>query len=180
MFTYDGDSPDWTNYVTVASLKGKNWRKPEFAYDIISDRDGITLHGRLHYRVRVKNTSSYNESIWDRFGQCNKVIYFDPIFEKFHRLPIPECDQEENAVAGLGISNECLCMTRLEHDRGLMKEYGIKESGTSLFFIKNQEIPHCGFVVPFYVTENGEVALIIDVIDCRAGLRTPGPKAKLY
>ncbi|KAM3301997.1 hypothetical protein P3S67_016499 [Capsicum chacoense] len=152
MFTYDGDSPDWTNYVTVASLKGKKWREPEFAYDIISDRDGITLHGRLHYR--------------------------------FHMLPIPECDQEENAVAGLGISNECLCMTRLEHDWGLeilmMKEYGIKESGTSLFFIKNQERPHCGFVVPFYVTGNGEVALIIDVIDCRAGLRTPGPKAKLY
>ncbi|PHU12566.1 hypothetical protein BC332_19496 [Capsicum chinense] len=156
MFMYDTYSPDRRKFVTVASLKGKKWRLHEFAYEIVSARDGITLHERLHYRVRVKH-------VWDGYGGHNTVIYFDPISEKFHMLPIPEHGREKNEIAGLGILNECLCMARQEHDRGfeilIMKQDGIKESWTSLFFIKNQEIPYFGFLVPFSVSENHYNAL---------------------
>ncbi|XP_060190316.1 F-box/kelch-repeat protein At3g23880-like [Lycium barbarum] len=149
MFTYDGGPSEWDQLVAIASLKGKKWRQLKFAYDIISVRDGITLHGRLHYR--------------------------------FHMLHIPEPDQEEkeNIVAGLGVLNQCLCMTRLKHDGGLeilvMKEYGIKESWTSLLFIKKLEIYHYefGFVAPFSVTENGKFALIIDQIERRVVIYNP-------
>ncbi|XP_059284994.1 F-box protein At3g07870-like [Lycium ferocissimum] len=179
MFIYDGGPSEWDQFVAIASLKGKKWRQLKFAYDIISVRDGITLHGRLHYRVRDKKSVPH-ESTGDRFHH-DKVIYFDPISEKFHMLPIPEPDQEEkeNIVAGLGVLNECLCMTRLKHDGGLeilvMKEYGIKEPWKSLFFIKKLEIYHYGFgfVAPFSVTENGKFALIIDQIERRVAIYNP-------
>ncbi|KAM3337126.1 hypothetical protein P3S68_032826 [Capsicum galapagoense] len=60
-------------------------------------------------------------------------------------------------------------MTRLECDDKtcveilVMKEYGVKDSWTSLFFIRNLEIdPSFGVALPFAITENGELALIIN------------------
>ncbi|KAF3623835.1 hypothetical protein FXO38_30565 [Capsicum annuum] len=45
----------------------------------------------------------------------------------------------------------------------VMKEYGVKDSWTSLFFIRNLEIdPSFGVALPFAITENGELALIIN------------------
>ncbi|KAK4712823.1 hypothetical protein R3W88_018730 [Solanum pinnatisectum] len=49
MFTYN--YLGGVEFVTIASLKDKEWRLLKFSYDIRSIRDGITLHGRLHYRV---------------------------------------------------------------------------------------------------------------------------------
>ncbi|OIS97153.1 PREDICTED: putative F-box protein At5g62060 [Nicotiana attenuata] len=61
-------TPDYGGeFVIVTSLKDKRWRTVKFPYDICSVCDGITLHGRLHYRLRVKKK---DESMWDSFGPC--------------------------------------------------------------------------------------------------------------
>ncbi|XP_059285701.1 F-box/kelch-repeat protein At3g23880-like [Lycium ferocissimum] len=151
-------------FVIVASLEDKQWRQLEFPYDIPSMSEGITMLGRLHYRV------------WGNDG--SKLIYFDPISEKFHMFPVPEpkSNQEEIVIVGLGVLNECLCiMTCLEHDKSaeilVMKEYGVKESWTSLFSIRNSEVkgsiadinyPYGFVILLFFVTENGELVLIYD------------------
>ncbi|XP_070022133.1 F-box protein CPR1-like [Nicotiana sylvestris] len=166
-------------FVIVAGLEDKRWRQVKFPYDIHSVYDGITtLHGRLHYWVRVKkphfseDDDSEDESIWDSFGPPNTVICFDPISEKFHMFPVPKakCDQGENDIVSLGVLNECLSMACLEDDKGgveilAMRVYGVKESWTSLIFIRNLEINlSYGIVVPFFmtVTGDGELVLIID------------------
>ncbi|XP_059288726.1 F-box protein CPR1-like, partial [Lycium ferocissimum] len=179
---HDADPDYGYRLFIVASLKDKHWRKLEFPYDIDVNlvSDGITLQGRLHYRVRFKKSYCENYNDEDDFNDGNnkrhksdsrnQVICFDPISEKFIMFPVPEpkSNQEENAIVDLGVLNECLCMTCLDDDKGgveilVMKEYGVKESWTSLFFIRNLEInPPYGFAVPFSVTEIGEVALIIN------------------
>ncbi|XP_060170333.1 F-box/kelch-repeat protein At3g06240-like [Lycium barbarum] len=151
-----------SEFVIVASLEDKQWRLLEFPYDILSVCDGITLHGRIHCRVRVKESYiSYNEHL------TNALVCFDPASEKFHTFPVPEpkSDQEENAIAGLGVLNECLCMTQLQDDKSVeilvMKEYGVKESWTSLFFISNSELdPYLGTIAPLFMTDNGEFVLV--------------------
>ncbi|XP_060171099.1 F-box protein CPR1-like [Lycium barbarum] len=158
-------------FVIVASLEDKKWRFLEFPYDIPSVSSGITLHGRLHYKARVEKSYKNNgNNMWERVSSSNQIIYFDPISEEFNMFSVPEpkSNQEENDIVGLGVLNECLCMTRLEDDKGgveilVMKEYGVKESWTSLFFIRNLEIsPSYGFAVPLYMTETGGLALITD------------------
>ncbi|KAK4374876.1 hypothetical protein RND71_005553 [Anisodus tanguticus] len=138
--------------VKIASLEDKQWRKLEFPYDIHSVLYVITLHGRLHYWIRVEDgvdddndeINELHESMWERLNCPRKLIYFDPISENFPTFPVPEpkSDQENNVIAGLGVLNGCLCMTRLEDDKGVeilvMNEYGVKESWTSLFFTRKE------------------------------------------
>ncbi|KAM3270105.1 hypothetical protein P3S67_030011 [Capsicum chacoense] len=177
--TSDGD-----RFVTIASLEDKHWRRLEFPYDIHTvNYYGITLHERLHYYVPdVKNVEDDNDEnsdeddgnkkgIWDRLPDSpRKLIYLDPITEKLHMFPTPEPknNQQANIIVGLGVLNECLCMSRLDDDKSgveilVMKEYGVKESRTSLFLIRNLKINSSyGDVVPFFVTEAGEVALITE------------------
>ncbi|PHT42430.1 hypothetical protein CQW23_16455 [Capsicum baccatum] len=121
--TSDGD-----RFVTIASLEDKHWRQLEFPYDIHTvNYYGITLHERLHYYVPdVKNVEDDNDEnsdeddgnnkgIWDRLSDSpRKSIYLDPITEKLHMFPMPEPknNQQENIIVGLGVLNECLCMSR--------------------------------------------------------------------
>ncbi|XP_019256450.1 PREDICTED: F-box/kelch-repeat protein At3g06240-like [Nicotiana attenuata] len=180
MFIMDHQTPDYGGeFVIVASLKDKRWRTVKFPYDIRSVSEAITLHGRLHYGVRVKKK---DESMWDSFDPCNEIIYFDPVSEKFHMFPVPEpkTDQGENAIVGLGVLNECLSMTCLKDDKVgveilVMKEYGVKESWTSLFFIRNLKInPSYGMVTPFSMTEDGE--LILEIYDLEEKFVVYNPK----
>ncbi|XP_059285692.1 uncharacterized protein LOC132039167 [Lycium ferocissimum] len=185
----DHQSPDYGGeFVIVASLEDKQWREIKFPYYIPLVSEGITLQGRLHCRIRVNKScfennkgedddnDGYNElqeSMWDSLGPHNKVSYFDPISEKFNMFPVPEPkpNQDENVIVGLGVLNECLYMTRLDDDKDgveilVMKQYGVKESRTSLLFIRNLEInPTYECAVPFSVTETGEVALLIGAYD---------------
>lgn len=94
---------DADEFVIIASLEDKQWRELEFPYDISSISEGITLHGRLHYRIQVEKYDV------DSF---NQVIYFDPNSEKFHIFPTPEprYSIKENGIVGLGVLYECLCM----------------------------------------------------------------------
>ncbi|XP_059285694.1 uncharacterized protein LOC132039168 [Lycium ferocissimum] len=152
--------------------------------------------GRLHCSVRVNKSyfgnndgedddndrdNGLQESMWDRFGPRNQIIYFDPISEKFNMFsaPEPKSNKEENVIIGLGVINECLCMTRLDDDKDsveilVMKEYGVKESWTSLMFIRNLEINSSyEFAEPFSMTETREVALIIGAFDKKITLYNP-------
>ncbi|KAK4713005.1 hypothetical protein R3W88_018912 [Solanum pinnatisectum] len=92
-------------------------------------------------------------------------MYFDPITEKFDIFFVLEqnSDQLEDIILGLGVLNECLCMNR--YDKGniellAMKEYGVKESWTSLFIIRNLHFDY-GLILPLFMTKNGELILII-------------------
>lgn len=157
----DGDA----ECVIVASLKDKKWRKVECPYDTRSICDGITMYGRIHYRIRVSREDQHFCCIG---GLCNEIICFDPVTEKFDIFPVPESKsgRVEDIIVGVGVLNECLCMTRL--DKGdveilVMKEYGVKESWTSLFFVGNLNIyPWSGAVVPLFMTDNGELILMIN------------------
>ncbi|KAH0742712.1 hypothetical protein KY290_030705 [Solanum tuberosum] len=163
MFSYNSLAS--TEFVLVASLKDKEWKRIQFPHDILSVRDGITFQGRLHYMIK-NDEIDYQAGRVDRFGPRNNITYFDPIYEKFHMFPVPKSLQQDNIIVGLGVLNECLCMTRLEYNDVeilVMKEYGVKDSWTSLFFIRNLEIdPSFGVAHPFSLNENGELALIID------------------
>ncbi|OIT35024.1 f-boxkelch-repeat protein [Nicotiana attenuata] len=182
---YDSSKNDYKalmftkEFVVIASLKGKKWRRAEFSYNIPSPcfdgYDGITFHGRLHFKMKVKKSyfdrrNSQNVYNFYDSGMSDCLICFDPIFEEFDTFPIPESksDEEEIVISGLGVLNECLCMT-CEYSKSfeilVMKEYGVKESWTPLFFIRN--LLFFGFVVPLTVTENGELALIIRNHNCQ-------------
>ncbi|XP_016448726.1 F-box/kelch-repeat protein At3g23880-like [Nicotiana tabacum] len=122
--------------VAIASLKTKEWRRVKLPYDVCSMHSDawITLHGRLHSKTSLK--SNY------------RGVGLD------------------NVIVGLGVLDECLCMTCLKSYKGfeilIMKEYGVKESWTPLFFIKDLGIGLLfGLAAPFIVTENGKLALII-------------------
>ncbi|XP_009785270.2 F-box protein CPR1-like [Nicotiana sylvestris] len=151
-------------FVMVASLKedDKTWRRVDLPYDDVhSVKDGITFHGRLHCRIY-----SYENPY--------RVITFDPISENFGLFPIPEPPKHKHfncEIGGLGVLDDCLCMSRgfiCDYDYGIeilvMKEYGVKKSWTSLFFIKNRCFdPHGEFaVLPITAADNGEVALLIN------------------
>lgn len=95
-------------------------------------------------------------------------------------IPEPNNNQGENAIVGLGVLNECLSVACLKDDKGsveilVMKEYGVKESWTSLFFIMNLEInPSYGFVVPFFVT--GDEELVLEIYDRNRKIVIYNPK----
>ncbi|XP_070045465.1 F-box/kelch-repeat protein At3g06240-like [Nicotiana tomentosiformis] len=157
----------------IASLKDKKWRGIHCPYDILSlcVPDWITMHGRLHSRVRVKIINGIQCC-----GPYNSLIYFDVVSEKFHMFPIPDTVSEkidqfqipklENAIVGLGVLNGCLSMTYLDYCKDLeiwiMKEYGVKESWTSLFIIRNLEICHYyGLAKPLFMTKTGKIVLLL-------------------
>nr|XP_009776078.1 PREDICTED: F-box/kelch-repeat protein At3g23880-like [Nicotiana sylvestris]XP_016470936.1 PREDICTED: F-box/kelch-repeat protein At3g23880-like [Nicotiana tabacum] len=181
-------------YALVASLKDKKWRRIDCPCDMFSARDGITMHGRLHSRANLDNNyfnmhenlvgrykdehlrwnpdndnepmdgEESGESKWQNhrlFGPRKEVICFDAISEKFHSLY-----KNDNAIVGLGVLNDCLCMTCVEFDKRLeilvMKEYGRKDSWTSLFVIRNSEItrPYI-FYRSLFMSNNGKLALIV-------------------
>ncbi|KAL3363149.1 hypothetical protein AABB24_012448 [Solanum stoloniferum] len=81
-------------------------------------------------------------------------------------IPEPTRNKKENDIIDLGISYECFCMTQLVDDkRGveilIMKEYGVKESWTSLFLIQNLQINSWyKFDVPFFVTKTREIVFV--------------------
>ncbi|KAK4708438.1 hypothetical protein R3W88_029363 [Solanum pinnatisectum] len=52
---FDSSTNMYKVFVIIASLEDKQWRELEFPYNIYSVSEGITLHGRLHYKVKVKN-----------------------------------------------------------------------------------------------------------------------------
>ncbi|KAF3677010.1 hypothetical protein FXO38_04007 [Capsicum annuum] len=121
----DHQTPDYGGkFVIVASLKDKEWRQLEFPYDIPSASEGITFQERLHYRLNVKEFKNgrdeFQRTMYELSSSSfDQVIYFDPISEKFHMFPIPEpkSNHEENVVVGLGVLNECLCMTLLVDEK---------------------------------------------------------------
>lgn len=55
-------------------------------------------------------------------------------------------------------------MTRLDYDKSGVEIFAMKESWIFLYFIRNLEInPSYDFVVPFFVTKTGEIALETEI-----------------
>ncbi|KAG5593709.1 hypothetical protein H5410_034941 [Solanum commersonii] len=131
MFTYN--HLGGVEFVTIASLKDKEWRLLKFSYDIRSIR---TVRNKK-YNVDNDNYNN-DDNDDDNHDQDNIVIYFDPISEK---LDIYVSDPKwKKSYSWFRILKEYLCISRLDYDEDhveifVMKEYGDKKSWTCLYFI---------------------------------------------
>ncbi|KAM7488748.1 hypothetical protein LguiB_026232 [Lonicera macranthoides] len=141
-FTHHSDD---VKYVVAASLKTKRWVEINFPFEAASVNAGPMVNGKMHWTVneKFKNSSLPQE-----------IICFDQHTNLFKEFPSPQSKfRGENAIAGLGVLGECLCMVRRKFHTVeilIMKEYGVKESWTSLSTVTF-------FSSPFLFIKNGEI-----------------------
>ncbi|KAM7485681.1 hypothetical protein LguiA_001690 [Lonicera macranthoides] len=141
----------------VASLKSKQWARVHFhfRFDASSVRGGPIVNGTLHWTVEDAIDRNQTNSL---IYQSKKIIIcYDPCVNVFEEFPSPIGNA--SAIFCLGVLGGCLCMARFrgkfaeERIEVLkMKEYGVRESWTTLFFISSD-------FRPFLFTEDHEVFL---------------------
>ncbi|KAM7488735.1 hypothetical protein LguiB_026219 [Lonicera macranthoides] len=130
-----------TSVVVAASLKSKRWAPVGFPFNAASTCDGPVLNERLHWTVR------------------EKIVRYDPHANAFEEFPSPTGNA--SSILRLGVSGGCLCIVRRDSERYVeekfevltMKEYGVGESWTTLFFIISSDF------LPILVSKNCEVFL---------------------
>ncbi|KAL3507540.1 hypothetical protein ACH5RR_032922 [Cinchona calisaya] len=122
--------------VLVASLKrGKSWTDINFPYYValegnMSNSIGVLANGHLHWIGKEGED-----------GVVDLIVYFDERTNKFNELPTPDpILSGRKFIYGLGITNGSLFVCadgKSENDLELliMREYGVKESWTSLYNI---------------------------------------------
>ena len=132
-------------YVVAASLKTKRWVQIDFPFNVASTKAGPIVNGRMHWTVDDKS---------NQYPLSTKIICFDACANLFEEFPSPQSNfRDENAIVGLGVLGECLCMVRrIFHtvEILIMKEYGVRESWMSLS-IKTFFFP------PYIFIKNGEI-----------------------
>lgn len=77
-----------------------------------------------------------------------KIVRFDAGKNLFEELPSPKLKSwDENGILGLGVLNGCICVAYCRDGYGMdnvevltMKEYGVVESWTSMFIVKNTSL----------------------------------------
>ncbi|KAL3828269.1 hypothetical protein ACJIZ3_017071 [Penstemon smallii] len=135
--------------VLVASMKDKNWKTITFPYDLGSARGGPFVNGRLHWIVNEPKGINYegfdpDYAAYLRLFLCpDQIIYFNSQTSEFDLLSTPDDISEEQNILCLGVLGDCLCMVcwfieEIHYDYMkvmIMKDYGIKESWTTLFTI---------------------------------------------
>ncbi|KAM7488733.1 hypothetical protein LguiB_026217 [Lonicera macranthoides] len=130
-----------TSVVIAASLKSKRWAPVGFPFNAASTCDGSLLNERLHWTVH------------------EKIVRYDPHPNAFEEFPSPTGNA--SSILRLGVSGGCLCIVRRDSERYVeekyevltMKEYGVGESWTTLFFIISSDF------LPILVSKNCEVFL---------------------
>ncbi|KAM7488731.1 hypothetical protein LguiB_026215 [Lonicera macranthoides] len=130
-----------TSGVVAASLKSKRWAPVGFPFNAVSACEGPILNERLHWTVH------------------EKIVRYDPHANAFEEFPSPTGNA--SSILRLGVSGGCLCMARRGSERYVeekfevltMKEYGVGESWTTLFFIISSDF------LPILFSKNCEVFL---------------------
>ncbi|KAL3507542.1 hypothetical protein ACH5RR_032924 [Cinchona calisaya] len=125
----------------VAYLQRNKVTKINFPYEIaackITRSAGLLVNGCLHWIA--KNTSAIGAG-------PNIIVRFDISTYQFNELPLlldparEENNDDNRFILGLGVLDGCLCMCRdgKNWDRTevlIMREYGVKESWTSLLHV---------------------------------------------
>ncbi|KAA8548570.1 hypothetical protein F0562_000163 [Nyssa sinensis] len=143
-------------FVLVGSFKINVLRRIHFPYNTRSVHRGPVVNGQLHWSISKSDTN---------FSASNLIIYFDPLKDEFKELPIPH--RGENLIFGLGVLGGCLCMVRWDNENNYievlaMREYGVKESWTTMFFISNLKLyPPWERLEPLCFTRDGEILMLI-------------------
>nr|GMD62416.1 F-box/kelch-repeat protein At3g23880-like [Ipomoea batatas] len=132
-------------FVISASLNHKEWRPVEFPYN--SARGGVEFRNTFHWWA-----SDIKDLDRDRdMSGGNRILYFDLVRDEFRIVPIPERRENNSSIVGLGVIDDCLCMTYIIQEQEgelktktmqvlIMKEYGKQESWMIAFSIQMPEL----------------------------------------
>lgn len=150
-YVCDADTP-----VKFCSLRKKCWAEVDFHYTITSRSNyGPLVNGNQHW-------------LSEREDQYEKtIIYFDGGCDKFSEVPLPEQYKiQAKVVGGLGNLDGCLSLAVCDDEGGIelsvMKDYGVKESWTSLFKCLDSPFGHVQ-LHPLCITKDGEVLMVKDL-----------------
>ncbi|XP_027118582.1 F-box/kelch-repeat protein At3g23880-like [Coffea arabica] len=160
-----------SSFVYVASLRRRiEWTDINFPYKLIRNQrttlaSGALVNGHLHWLVEE---GSGNEIV---------IVYFDETTNQFHKFPMPETTPHEGGFATpflrLIVLDGCICMcisgsNFRSNDILIMREYGVKESWTTLFRIQGIQ----GCFVPLFSSVSDDDILVsnaweIEVYNCK-------------
>ncbi|CAH9134067.1 unnamed protein product [Cuscuta epithymum] len=138
-FCYDSSRGDYKavlllpHFVIVASLRQKEWRQVSFPYDLLSRRASLHFRNIFHLALNDVRFQDF------RYSGCEKIVYFDPVSEKFEVLPTSKVKEGGiNIIGALGVIQGCLSMALYENhtiEILTMKEYGVAESWVTLYTV---------------------------------------------
>jgi|UniRef100_A0A2N9IC48 F-box interacting protein len=116
----------------VYSLKNDSWRRlPDYPYNLRYLRSfAMLVSGALHWQVTSKAESN----------RTNLILAFDLGVEEYRLVPHPDLSDKGSQMT-VGVLGGCLTMCNncyFTHrlDVWVMKDYGVKESWTKLFSVK--------------------------------------------
>ncbi|XP_058202750.1 F-box/kelch-repeat protein At3g23880-like [Rhododendron vialii] len=148
-------------FVVVVSFRNKSWSIIDFPFMISTMESGPIVNAKLHWFASKNDSGSQPLS-------PHQIIYFDAHVDKFGEVAMPEPKRRDgDIIVGLGVLDECLCMSRWDYPRSnvevlVMKHYGVKKSWTILFAVSdclrfNLE----DRLVPLGYTKYGEVLAMV-------------------
>ncbi|KAL3507605.1 hypothetical protein ACH5RR_032987 [Cinchona calisaya] len=159
---------DRRRFVFLANLTRKVCTEISFPYQTyyFSHSSSTIINGNLHWIIKETK------------GDPESIVFFDPRFDRFNKLPMPEHKVGDSGqIFGLGGLDGCLIMSRFgniwnkEHTNEvlIMKEYGVEGSWSFLCCIPLKIVGGEGWVgwLPpiFYTQKNQEEALVTNGID---------------
>ncbi|KAL3513989.1 hypothetical protein ACH5RR_026706 [Cinchona calisaya] len=118
-------------FALVGSLKSKEWSQINFPYAMA--RSGCYVNGRLHWIVREKKLDAHSIVYSDPKTHPQLIVYFDAKTLEFKELPMPD---NVYIIGELKVVDGCLCMAHRTNYKCkilIMKEYGVKESWTTIW-----------------------------------------------
>ncbi|XP_059628783.1 F-box protein CPR1-like, partial [Cornus florida] len=152
---YYGEKDDSLYFeVMVYSLKSNSWQRiQDFPYYLPYNpgllQNAVFVRGALHWIVCRE----------PRSVEANLIAAFDLGVEEYRLVPQPDY-LDKNIGMSLGSLGDCLCINcnyarRDRVDIWVMEEYGVKESWTKLFSVKQ-----FGDVRPLAYSRTGEEVLL--------------------
>lgn len=168
-------------FAVVGSFKSKSWRRVRCPDGVFHEMmSGPVVNKHLHWQ---SNESDHYGSIFS----SRTIMYFDIQMNEFHEVPMPKPPPPYVRFGvsfrfgmGLGVLDECLCMIRknsITDDVEVlaMKEYGIRESWTTMFIIPNLTLGVARNLELFGYTKRGEVLMKVPVGDMGCEMTTYNP-----
>ncbi|KAE9445147.1 hypothetical protein C3L33_22955, partial [Rhododendron williamsianum] len=148
-------------FVVVVSFRNKSWSIIDFPFMISTMDSGPIVNAKLHWFASKNDSGSQPLS-------PHQIIYFDAHGDKFEEVAMPEPKRGDgDIIVGLGVLDECLCMSRWDCPRSsvevlVMKHYGVKKSWTILFAVSDcLRFNDFDKLVPLGYTKNGEVLAMV-------------------
>ncbi|KAL3513991.1 hypothetical protein ACH5RR_026708 [Cinchona calisaya] len=119
-------------FVLVGSIKSKEWSQINFPYAMAWSR--CYVNGRLHWIVRERKLDPHLIASFDTKIFSKLIVYFDAKTLEFKEFPMPDIVYSINGE--LRVVDGCLCMADMTISKSqilIMREYGVKESWTTIW-----------------------------------------------